>query len=214
MLRRIDNLDAVTERKKNRFDTSVYPALLLRRREEMHPTDLLDYQLAAAAARAARRPASARAGRAAQTVSSAARHAAAEAIADERLRARAQREVRAVTARTERAVGMRPSSASAAGRRGSAPHCPLSAGPLPRGARGAAAGSGRRVLSARNDVTEYDEYARDITAAIIADRIYHEDDLRKFLRRALDDPRHAHLDRVKLKARTDEIAADFFCRLD
>lgn len=174
MLRRIDNLESAAERKKNPFDTSVYPALLLRRREDMKPAELLDHQLARAAAHAARRPASASASARAHSSSAAAIDARAEAIAEERLRARAQRTDRELVSRLGRAVGTRPSSAA----------------------------------------DEYDEYSRRVTAAIIAERIYHEDELRAFLRRALDDPKLAHLDPVELRARTVEIAAEFFCRLD
>lgn len=214
MLRRIDNMDSVAERKKNRFDTSVYPALLLRRREEMPPADLLDYHLALAAARAARgtgRPATARAAERTTARSTASRHARAEAIADERLRARAQREVREVTLRTERAVGARPATASAAVRSMSAPRqSPSSAGP--RGAR--ASVRTRRTAGERGERTEYDDYARRLTDAIIAERMYHADELRAFLRSALEDPRYAHLEQTELRARTEEVAAEFFIKLD
>jgi hypothetical protein len=76
-------------------------------------------------------------------------------------------------------------------------------GQLPLFARGAAAVE-----------SEYDEYSRRVTASIIASRLYHADDLKTFLRRALDDARYAHLDQAELKARTDEIAAEFFVSLN
>lgn len=186
MIRRIDDLGSVTERRKNQYDTSVYPALLLRRPEEVHPS--LEHELALkAAARAAPRPAPTSAERAR---AAAERQARAEAIADERMRAQAPRSV-------GRAGGARPASSPAASSRSS-----------PR-ARSRVLGAGRPLLGA-----EYDEYARGLTAAIVAQRLVREDELRAFLRRALDDEGKAHLDRAELEARTREVAAEFFCRLD
>ncbi|KAJ1618852.1 hypothetical protein T492DRAFT_1089992 [Pavlovales sp. CCMP2436] len=199
MLRRIDDLASLQERSKNRFDTSVYPALLLRRRDELPPGQLLEHQLAAAAARAARSPTSA-----SPRQRAAALNARAEVIVSDRLRAR----LREMGRETERTAGARPRSASA-GRRAAPAEV--------RVARTGAASSRAARSQPRAEVIEhgeYDEYSARVIKAIVESRIYNETDLRTFLRRAMGDVRYAHLDPAELKARTHEVAAEFFCRLD
>lgn len=200
MLRRIDDITSVAERKKNRFDTSIYPAMLMRRREEMPAAQQLEYAVTRTVARAARRPSTARAHT--QRSSAAQISARAEAIANAQFRERSAQPAR------------RPASARRA--------APPSAAPRPSTAQSTSRASRRAGASAyvsagvreAGELGEYEGYSRRVTAAIIAERLYHEEDLTRFLRSALADARNAHLDYDELRARTDEIAAEFFCKLD
>jgi len=216
MLRRMDDYSKPVERRKNPWDTTQHPAMLLRRKDELPPAVLLEQQLNIAAARAASRPRSADPHM--QRLSAAAVTARAEAAVEAQLKEeRRKANPRPASARRGRAPA-RPGTPSAPSSRGQGTSTPANGRPASAGPRlrprSARAGDGvRRNLAKAGPERDLDEYQQRITAAIIAERLYHEDDLRRFLTRAMDDARYAHIDRSHLEQRTREVAAEFFCQL-